>query len=82
MTAPAPFTNGKDIQGLYRHYKGNLYRVLGTAKHTETLEELVVCQALYGDYDTWLRPCEMFFSKVAATEGEVSRFTKIDGAHS
>ena len=79
MTTPAPFSSGKNIQGMYRHYKGNAYRVLGTAKHTETEEELVVYQALYGKHETWVRPSAMFFGKVHMTEAEVPRFTKIDG---
>jgi hypothetical protein len=79
MTVPAPFSTGKNIQGLYRHYKDKSYRVLGAAKHTETLEDMVVYQALYGDYKTWIRPAAMFFEMVQTTEGEVPRFTKIDG---
>ena len=46
--------------GLYRHYKGNLYQVVSVARHSETLEELIVYRALYGDYGVWVRPKAMF----------------------
>lgn len=48
----------------YRHFKGNLYKVLCVAMHTETQEKMVVYQALYGDYKYFVRPYEMFVSKV------------------
>ena len=46
-------------KGKYRHYKGNEYEVLEIAKHSETLEPMVVYRALYGDHGTWVRPAEM-----------------------
>ncbi len=50
--------------GLYQHYKGKLYQVLSIARHSETLEELVVYQALYGEYGMWVRPKDMFCSAI------------------
>ena len=50
--------------GRYRHFKGNEYEVVGLAKHSETLEDMVVYRALYGERGVWVRPMEMFFSEV------------------
>ena len=46
--------------GLYRHFKGNLYKLLYVAKHSETQEEMVVYQALYGEMGIWVRPASMW----------------------
>ncbi len=46
--------------GKYRHFKGNLYELMGTARHSETLEEMVVYRALYGDQGLWVRPAAMW----------------------
>ena len=50
--------------GLYRHFKGNLYRLLYVAKHSETLEPMAVYQALYGDHGIWVRPAAMWNERV------------------
>ncbi len=61
----------------YRHFKGNEYLVLYVAKHSETLEELVVYQALYGEHGIWVRPLEMFLDKKEVDGALVERFTEI-----
>lgn len=48
------------LPGLYRHFKGGLYRVEGVARHSETLEEMVVYRALYGEGGLWVRPAAMW----------------------
>ncbi|OEF96652.1 hypothetical protein BHF68_07865 [Desulfuribacillus alkaliarsenatis] len=63
----------------YRHYKGNEYLVLHVAKHTETLEELVVYQALYGERGIWARPLSMFTEKITVDGKEVDRFKLNEG---
>jgi len=65
--------------GLYKHYKGNLYDVIGIARHSETLEELVVYKATYqpeGD-NLWVRPKAMFEETVLVDGVEVKRFEKV-----
>lgn len=64
--------------GKYRHFKGNEYEVLAIAKHSETLEELVVYRALYGNHDIWVRPLAMWNEKVQYNGETVSRFTYIE----
>jgi hypothetical protein len=60
--------------GRYRHYKGNEYRVLGLARHSETQEELVVYQALYGEGGWWVRPRVMFQETVTVGGVPTPRF--------
>lgn len=64
--------------GKYRHFKGNEYEVLGVGKHSETLEEMVVYRALYGDGGIWIRPASMWNEEVIHNGEKVKRFTKID----
>ena len=63
-------------EGIYRHYKGNKYRVIGVAKHSETLEELVVYEALYDNPEgkLWVRPLEMFLEEVEVNGKKIKRF--------
>lgn len=64
-------------QGIYRHYKGNLYQVLHTAQHSETEESLVVYRCLYGEYGMWVRPLAMFIETIIVGGKEVPRFELI-----
>ena len=64
-------------QGIYRHYKGNLYQVLHTAQHSETEEMLVVYRCLYGEYGVWVRPLSMFSETVEVEGKQVPRFELI-----
>ncbi len=66
------------LPGLYRHFKGNNYEVIGTAKHSETMEELVVYKHLDDDGGLWVRPLKMFEETVVIDGKAVSRFEKID----
>lgn len=50
--------------GKYRHFKGNLYEVIGVARHSETQEEMVVYRALYGEHGLWVRPAVMWTETV------------------
>jgi len=61
-------------QGIYIHYKGNQYEVLGVAIHSETEEELVVYRALYGKYTLTVRPKKMFLEKIKIGEIRKPRF--------
>lgn len=63
--------------GKYRHFKGKEYEVLAVAKHSETLEEMVVYRALYGAGDVWVRPLAMFEEQVEKDGKVFPRFTYI-----
>lgn len=66
------------IGGKYEHYKGKPYRVLAIAKHSETLEEMVVYQQLYGEGGVWVRPLGMFLETVEVEGKTVPRFRYIE----
>lgn len=61
----------------YRHFKGGIYKILGFAKDSETLEDLVVYQALYGERLTWVRPKSMFFENITRDGKTFPRFEEI-----
>ena len=63
--------------GRYRHYKGNEYTVLGVARHSETLEELVVYRQEYGERYLWVRPAAMFAETVLVDGKTVPRFAAL-----
>jgi len=64
--------------GRYRHFKGNEYEVIALAKHSETLEDMVVYRALYGEYGIWVRPVLMWQEDVTRDGKRFKRFEKID----
>ena len=64
--------------GKYRHYKGNEYEVLAIGKHSETLEDLVIYRALYGEHGIWARPLSMWNEIVEVDGVKMHRFEKID----
>lgn len=55
--------------GKYRHFKGNEYEVIGVANHSETMEEMVVYRALYGEHGLWVRPASMW-SEIVERDGK------------
>lgn len=64
--------------GKYRHFKGNEYEVLYIAKHSETMEDMVVYKALYGEGGIWVRPASMFCEEITRDGKTFKRFEKIE----
>ena len=64
----------------YRHFKGKVYRLVSVAKDSDTLDKIVVYQAMYGDRQMWVRPADMFFGKVERDGKTFDRFTELSGA--
>jgi hypothetical protein len=64
--------------GRYKHFKGNEYEVIAIAKHSETLEEMVVYKALYGEHGIWVRPLSMWNEEITRDGKTYRRFQKID----
>ena len=66
------------MPGRYRHFKGNEYMVIGTALHSETMEQLVVYRALYDEGGLWVRPVSMWNERIERDGKQMQRFTYID----
>ncbi len=64
--------------GIYKHYKNNLYQVIGVARHSETEEEHVVYRPLYGDRGLWIRPLAMFDETIEIEGRQVKRFAFVE----
>lgn len=66
--------------GRYRHYKGQMYQVLDTVRHSETLEPMTLYRALYGDGGLWVRPAAMFTETISVGGALQARFTRLPDA--
>ena len=77
MSAPLAPLPAEPRPGRYRHYKGNEYRVIGLARHSESKEPLVIYQALYGERGLWVRPAAMFVETVEVAGQRAPRFAFI-----
>ena len=65
-------------QDIYRHFKGNLYQIITIATNSETREEMVVYQAVYGEHEIWVRPAKMWNDIIDLGDKKVARFTPIE----
>jgi len=63
--------------GIYEHYKGNLYYVIDTVRHSESEESLVLYRTMYGDKNLWVRPYKMFFEDIEFNGSKIPRFKYI-----
>lgn len=63
--------------GIYEHYSGKQYDIIGVARHSETLENMVVYQARYGENEIWVRPYDMFLETVEIEGNKILRFRLI-----
>lgn len=63
--------------GIYEHYKGQRYRVIGLCRHSETEEPLVAYQCLYGEFTLWVRPLDNFLQTVTVDGEELPRFERV-----
>ncbi|MGL4798770.1 MAG: DUF1653 domain-containing protein [Cellulosilyticaceae bacterium] len=64
--------------GKYRHFKGNMYEVIEVARHSETMEEMVVYRALYGEGGLWVRPAHMWDETIEREGKSFKRFAKVE----
>ena len=81
MTETGRHTDSSVLQpGRYRHFKGGEYEVLGVARHSEGLEDMVVYRPLYNDSGLWVRPLSMFTETVERSGKKQARFTFLDEA--
>ena len=66
--------------GTYRHYKGGMYEVVGTVRHSESLEPMTLYHALYGEQGLWVRPAAMFEEEVVIDGKRQPRFERVDAS--
>ena len=66
--------------GTYRHYKGMLYEVIDTVRHSETLEPMTLYRALYGEHGLWVRPAAMFLEEIEHNGVRQARFSRVEKA--
>ncbi len=71
-------TKNLPVRGRYRHFKGMEYEVVGIAHHSETMEDMVVYRALYGEGELWVRPASMWDEEVVRDGVTYKRFTLIE----
>ena len=64
-------------KGIYRHFKGNEYELIGSARHSETMEEFAIYKALYGERGTWIRPVAMFTEEIERDGYKGPRFALV-----
>lgn len=75
-----PFSEtARGLSGIFEHYSGRRYEIIGVCRHSETLEEMVVYRALYGEKDLWVRPLSMFIESVEIKGSVQPRFRSVKG---
>ena len=74
MSISEPDNASSVSPGIYQHYKGNMYEVIASVRHSETREQLTLYRALYGDHGLWVRPTAMFVEEVTIDGVSQPRF--------